>query len=118
MAETQAAGSDHRNIVIPNHASDPDLKGFQYHSERKDELGLTWLEYINAQAPAGSADPEAIADAVVAEVDFSGEVDIDPSALSEVVADAVARCVEPNDIRQAAYEGAKEAMQEAETQTY
>lgn len=94
---------------------DPDaLHGFFFHRARKAHLGLTWDEYLNEQAPAGAGegpgvDPEAVAAAVRDAVgDVEGGGDVDTEALVSRIVDDLAA-----DVRQAAYTGAKEAIQDS-----
>jgi len=39
---------------------------YDRHNERRQDMGLTWAEYVDGEAPAGGVAPDAIADAVAA----------------------------------------------------
>jgi hypothetical protein len=83
--------TDHRNIVIPCEVDDDDLDGFEALRERKEALGVTWLEFVNGVAPE-PAGPD---------------VDV----LAERLAAALDRSL-VQDVEEAAYTGAREAVQE------
>lgn len=38
---------------------------YEYHNERRQELGLTWEKYINGEEPAGGVDETELAAAIV-----------------------------------------------------
>lgn len=100
---------------IPAKYQGKDLEPLAYHRERKSELGMTWLEYINAQEPpvAGAVDldseqvAEAVAEQVAAAVDGDAE-DMNVEATVEQALDDLV-----DDVRSASYQGAREALEEA-----
>lgn len=101
---------------------DPDAEhGGYLHAARKDHLDMTWLEYLNAQAAnvgeGGSStviqiqgDDEAAMDMLARKVAERLDVDADPNAIAKALLDDLS-----SDVRQSAYQGAKEAVVEAQS---
>lgn len=50
--------AEYGTIKIPEPA-------YEHHNERRQELGLTWEQYINGQEPAGGVDEAELAAAIV-----------------------------------------------------
>ena len=118
----------------PDDYDDTAIHGFYMHRARRDALGLTWLEYVNAQSI-----PEHVAEMLAAHSGRKDDLDmswleyldkevfgahVDAEAVAEAinanagdgvdVDELVARVVDDlsADVRQAAYTGAKEAISE------
>ena len=94
-------------------AHDPEKRyGGIYHKARKEYLGVeSWTDYLNSRAPAGASganiDEAALADAVAERVDVDGgEVVVESDALEDALASLT------DDVKQASYQGAKEAVSE------
>ena len=124
-AETRDA-IDYKTIKIPAQARDdpegidmtyefdpadyqPDgLHGFCMHAARRDYLGVTWLEYINAEVPETDL-AGAIGEAVARRV--GGDIELSDAAVAEVARRVIDDL--SGDVREAAYVGAGEAIQDA-----
>ena len=81
----------YRSIAIRDEA-------YERHKRRKEELGVTWTEYLDGQAPD------------------IGAVDFDADEISETVHSAMTEAYQEyvGEIEQLSYEGAREAVQEAQ----
>ena len=58
MAQAEAETDDTqtlKSIKIPAESADPDLDGWDALQDRKRTLGVTWLEFLNGEAPEPSA---------------------------------------------------------------
>lgn len=53
--------TDYGTIKIPR-------DDYQRHNERRKELGQSWAEYIDGQAPDSTADTDALVDDLVAQL--------------------------------------------------
>lgn len=72
------------------------VHGYELHRQRRDALGITWLEYINDQAPLLEAlEPSGV------------ELEQSIHDISRQVVDDL-----EGHVRQAAYQGSREALQE------
>lgn len=107
QGRTQQLGT----IKIPRESDNPDLKGFETLKAEKDELGVTWLEFLNGHVPEALPDDGDIAEQVI-EAIGGQEVEggLSDAALNEVV-ERVADDLSA-DVREASYVGAREAIQD------
>jgi predicted DNA-binding protein len=49
-------------------------EAYERHNDRRQDLGLTWAEYVDGEAPS-LPDTEELVDAIAAEADGQGRVD-------------------------------------------
>lgn len=98
-------------IKLPNDVDDSDLLTGEQLRERKNELGLTWLEFINRKIPI----LDALDDRLIEEVDNAGD-NLSKEELREAVRDGLLTAIDAElsaDMREAAYQGSREALEEA-----
>lgn len=101
---------------IPEHRYGDDLDGYEELNERRQDLGQTWIEFMNGQAPdigGGAAvdlDSETVAETVAERV-AAAEGDVDEGDIQEIVEKHMDDLVD--DVRAASFQGAREALEEA-----
>ena len=105
-----AAAVDDADEFDPAHYDAEGEHGYFLHRARKDALGVSWPEYVNMAVTdaGGMPDTATLADAVAARIDKADGMDIDE--IAAMVVDDLS-----GDVRQASFQGAKEALQEAST---
>jgi hypothetical protein len=81
------------------------IHGYEIHRQRKDALGQTWLEYVNEQAT-----PMAPAEQLAEQL----EDGLATGGVGEPIEDIARQVVDDLEghVRQAAYQGAREAIRE------
>jgi len=86
-------------VKLPKTTDDPDMLDGEELRDLKNELGVSWLEFVNGESKALRSLENA---------------DGDTEEMYQVVIDAMETAIERDlsaDIRQASYQGAKEAVE-------